>query len=181
MSTCTRCKASCDGYGCAKCVSQLRDLLADLPWWLDELETTATGGGKTSAPVRRTPRYRQPLDGEASLASQIEPYPDDSEPNLGKARVDRQRAAMAHALARGRVNARAAELAERARACLTEWVRDLCETRGLPLPNFDKPHTDAGPNAGQAPWVDASTVHVAAGNPGELCGKCFVYHRGGCL
>ena len=178
MSVCTRCKASCDGYGCPRCTSQLRDLLADLPWWLDELETTATGGGKTSAPVRRTPRYRKPLDGDAHP---ISAFPADEYPSAAHACHDREQAVLRDALARGRVNARASELAERVQACLTEWVRDLCETRGLPLPSFDKPHSDAGPNAGQAPWVDASTVHVAAGNPGELCGECWTWHRGGCL
>ena len=37
---CTRCKAPAELFACARCQSQLRDLLADLPWWLDELETT---------------------------------------------------------------------------------------------------------------------------------------------
>lgn len=177
MTDCTRCGAKSDTYGCPRCVSQLRKLLADLPWWLDQLEITATGRGKTVAPVRRTPRYRKPLDGDAHP---VVAFPKDEYPSDAHALHDREQAVLRDALARGRVHARASDLAEKSRACLTEWVRDLCETRGLPLPNFDKPHTDAGPNAGQAPWVDASTVHVAAGNPGELCGKCFVYHRGEC-
>lgn len=177
MTDCTRCGAKSDTFGCNRCVSQLRKLLADLPWWLDQLEITATGGGKTTAPVRRTPRYRKPLDGDLSP---LVPFPADEYPSAAHAREDRKQAVLRDALARGRVHARASELAEKSRACLTEWVRDLCETRGIEFPTFNEPRSDAGPNDGNAPWMDASTVHVAAGNPGELCGKCFAYHRGEC-
>lgn len=41
------------------------------------------GKTKLGEQVRRTPRYRNHLDGEASLASQIEPYPDEHETDLG--------------------------------------------------------------------------------------------------
>lgn len=178
MTNCVRCKAKSDQFGCPRCTSQLRDLLADLPWWLDELETTATGQGKTAAPIRRTPRYRKPLDGDAHP---ISAFPADEYPSAAHACHDREQAVLRDALAHGRVNARASELAERVQACLTEWVRDLCETRGIELPTFDEPRVvDAGPNDGQAPWVDASTVHVAEGNPGELCGECWTWHRGEC-
>lgn len=178
MTTCTRCHAKSDNFGCHKCLDRLRKMLATLPDWIAELEFTAAGHGRTSAPVRRTPRYRRPLDGDAYP---IAAYPNDSEENLAKAIRDRYDVVLRDALARGRVNARASELMEKVHGVLAMWVRDLCETRGIEPPTFDEPRVvDVGPNDGQAPWVDASTVHVAEGNPGELCGKCFVYHRGEC-
>lgn len=178
MTNCTRCKAPSDAFGCNRCTNKLRAMLADLPWWLTELEATAAGQGKTGGQVRRAPRYRRPLDGEAHP---IAAYPNDREENLAKARHDRGEAVLRDALARGRVNARASELAEKSHAVLMMWVRDLCETRGMPFPTFDAPQArDAGPNDGNAPWIDASTIHVAEGNPGEYCRECWTYHRGGC-
>lgn len=147
-------------------------MLATLPDWLAELETTATGGGKTSAPVRRTPRYRRPLDGDAYP---IAAYPNSNEESVAKAIRDRYDAVLRDALARGRVNARASELAEKVHGALLMWVRDLCETRGIELPTFDEVRVCGESNEAQlpAPWMDASTVHVAEGNPGSIAGSAF--------
>lgn len=178
MTDCVRCKAKSETFGCPRCTDQLRKMLATLPDWLAELETTATGGGKTSAPVRRTPRYRRPLDGDAHP---IAAYPNSNEESVAKAIRDRYDAVLRDALARGRVNARASELTEKVHAVLVCWVRDLCETRGVEFPTFDELRiVDVGPNEGQAPWMDASTVHVAAGDPGEYCGECWTWHQGEC-
>ncbi|WP_142396011.1 hypothetical protein [Mycobacterium kansasii] len=51
--------------------------------FLEWLRDAALGKTKLGEQVRRTPRYRNHLDGEASLASQIEPYPDEHETDLG--------------------------------------------------------------------------------------------------
>lgn len=178
MTECVRCRAKAELFACNRCIDALRKMLADLPWWLARLDESATGQARHGDDSRRTPRYRQHLDGDAHPISS---FPSDHEDNLAKARHDRQEAIMRDALARGRVNARASELAERSHAVLVEWVRDLCETRGVDLPTFDDQRVvDVGPNEGQAPWVDASTVHVAAGNPGGYCEECWTYHNGSC-
>lgn len=178
MNKCARCGAKSDTYGCNHCTAKLRKLLAELPEWLTELEATAAGQAKLGGPVRRSPRYRRPLDGDAHP---IATFPADGEENLAKARHDRQEAVLRDALARGRVNTRAADLLEQAHATLREWVRDLCETCGIDIPTFtDKPRQDAGPNDPQPPWIDASTIHVAEGNPGAYCTECWTYHNGSC-
>ena len=178
MTQCTRCRAKSENFGCQRCANQLRTMLATLPDWIAELEFTAAGQGKVGEVVRRSPRYRRPLEGDAFP---ISAFPNDDEEKLARARHDRGEAVLRDALARGRVNARASELAVKVHGVLVMWVRDLCETRGIAFPTFNEPRVvDAGPNDGQAPWVDASTVHVAEGNPGELCGECWSYHNGSC-
>lgn len=179
MTECARCKSKSDTFGCPRCVDKLRKMLADLPEWLAELDATAAGQAKLGGPVRRSPRYRRPLDGDAHP---IAPFPKDSEENLAKARHDREESVLRDALARGRVNARAAELNDRAHAVLQEWVRDLCETRGIQFPTFTTEPRTAVPIDDQPPppWIDATTIHVAAGNPGTYCPTCWTYHNGVC-
>lgn len=178
VTECVRCKAKSEQFGCPSCVSKLRKLLADLPEWLSELEATAAGQAKMGGTVRRSPRYRQVLDGDAHP---IALFPKDSEENLAKARHDREEAVLRDALARGRVNARAAELNDKAHAVLTEWVRDFCETRGIPFPTFTpQPRVLVVEDQPPPPWIDATTIHVAAGDPGQLCENCDMYHRGEC-
>lgn len=180
MTECTRCKAKSEQFGCPSCVSKLRKLLADLPEWLSELEATAAGQAKMGGTVRRSPRYRQVLDGDAHP---IVPFPKDGEENLEKALCDREEAVLCDALARGRVNARAALLADKAHAVLACWVEDVCKVQGIPVPTFTTPPRPVLPVEDQPPppWIDATTIHVADGNPGRLCNDCFTYHRGGCL
>lgn len=178
MTDCTRCHAKTDTYACTKCTDRLRKMLAELPNWLTELEYTAAGQSKTGDQIRRAPRYRRPLDGDSYP---IAPFPDDNEPNLAKARHDREQAVLRDALARGKVHTRAADLLDKAEAILLEWVRDLCETNKLTPPTPPTPRTPvADPNEPQPPWIDATTIHVADGNPGRLCTNCFTYHRGEC-
>ena len=128
------------------------------PGWLELLEDAVLGQTKLGSSERRTPRYRRNLDGEKLLASQIEllpgerwevvpgparegePWPvkvpTDDEVDLNKARHDRERAALQHALGAARINLRASELLDYSRCVLTEWVRDICETRGVPVPTL---------------------------------------------
>lgn len=181
MPDCVRCKAKSDTYGCHNCVNRLRKMLTELPDWLTELEATAAGLAKHGGPVRRSPRYRRPLNGDAHP---IATFPIDNEENLAKARHDREEAVLRDALARGRVNTRAAELADKAHAILLEWVRDLCESRGITFPTFDvAPHHHPAETDDQPPppWIDASTIHVASGNPGNYCPRCWTHHNGACL
>jgi hypothetical protein len=179
MTECVRCKAKSDQFGCAHCVSKLRKLLADLPEWLAELEATAAGQAKMGGTVRRSPRYRQVLDGDAHP---IALFPKDGEEDLAKAILDRYDAVRRDALSRGRVNARASELADKAHGVLLMWVRDLCETRGIKFPTFTTRPRNTGPVEDQPPppWIDATTIHVDDGDPGQLCEECDMYHRGEC-
>lgn len=180
MTECTRCGAKSDAFGCNRCTNKLRQLLADLPEWLTELEATAAGQAKLGGPVRRSPRHRRPLDGDAHP---IAVFPDERQQDLTQARHDREEAVLRDALARGRVNARASDLADKAHAILHEWVRDLCETRGIDFPRFDTAPPglpELNESQPPPPWIDASTIHVADGDPGQLCTECFTYHRGQC-
>ena len=198
MPECVRCGAKATTFACGRCTHKLRRMLADLPWWLRRLEETATGQARHGDDGRRIPRYRQQLDGDSAEASHIEPMPVDAccaaawdagEPcpthgdgDGKRSRHRRAQTALRHALARGRVNLRASELADSAHSILFEWVRDLCETRGMPLPSvgeletLDAKRSDSGP----PPWLDATDVHVADGDPGEYCWKCLCYHQGEC-
>lgn len=179
MTQCTRCRARCDTYGCPRCVADLRKLLADLPWWLRQLEITATGQSKLGDDGRHTRRPENRLNGDLSPFA---PFPVDEEPNLAKARHEREQAVLLAALASGRVNARAVELADQIRAMLTEWVRDLCETRGIALPTFEAAPVTARHDQGvrTVPMMDADDVHVARGSAGEMCEECWTFHRGEC-
>lgn len=155
---CVRCGGAATTMACKRCTDRLRSLLAELPWWLDELETTVTGQARMGSSVRRTPRYRQALDGEAYPIAEL---PDDGSDNLPKARHEREQAVLRDALARGRVNARASELSEKVHAVLAMWVRDLCETRGIELPRFDR-------STMLARWLHANVTVIAASEDFDL-------------
>ena len=129
-SECRRCGGSAqNSFLCSRCIDEVKCTLAELPWWLGRLTEAAVGqtlmsdnGGRKSAP-------RRDLDGEKSLAECIEPLPVDGD--LNKARRERERLALAHALATGGVNAKASELLGEIADTLGYWCRVLCEARGV--------------------------------------------------
>lgn len=140
-----KCQA-CDGratvFLCGTCTSKLRELLNDMPWWLEVLSDAAVGhvklgdggGGRTTA-------RREPFKGEDGV------LPDCTcghREHLGRSCFDDQtclcddyQPAMSQAkmraqfLAAGGVNARASMRLDKVRNSLTTTVRHLGETRGI--------------------------------------------------
>jgi hypothetical protein len=151
--------------------------------WLDHLRESALGQTKLGESARRSPRYRNALDGERSLASQIDllpgeqwepiegparegdPWPmrepADAEVDLQKARRERQRAALQRALGMGRINLRAAEQLEYAHSVIVEWIRDLCETRKIPTPS--------GTTNELALWLARNVTAIASDEGAAVC------------
>lgn len=163
---CQACKGlSINAYLCGKCTKALRADLADWPWWLNRLIETAVGqarlgdGGRRSARtmhgddsisshIERLPgcrcdaRLRNTVEhdfigplmpGWRRLATD-EASECDCDPLIARRR--RERAALAHALALGHVNAPASDLHDDARNTMGSWVRHLCESRGVGPPEL---------------------------------------------
>lgn len=170
MTECKACGARSQVFLCRDHVAELSDLLGSLVsggtvtervqegrtasgggWWverdrplaglLQHLQEAVVGQvrhGDARGP--RVARRDGHLDGESLLASHIETFPNDDEPNLDAARRQRERAALSHALAQGRLNARAAEVLVKARKMLEAWVDDVAATTGVrftPVSPFD--------------------------------------------
>ncbi len=129
MTDCRHCRASVtDAFLCNRCRDTLRTELAALPWWLERLTETALGQTRMSDNAGRKSAPRKDLDGDAELAACIEALPSGDD--LQKARIARQKLALAHALATGGVNYRASELLAEIADGLAFWCRVLCEARG---------------------------------------------------
>lgn len=83
---CKNCRGEAQNFLCARCESSLRDMLISLArdpqnrrsaGWLEILQDAALGKTKLGSPERRSPRYRQGLDGEQGLSTQIELLPGE--------------------------------------------------------------------------------------------------------
>lgn len=134
MTECQRCGGRAELFLCPRCVNTLEKQLSELPWWLGRLTETAHGRVRMSDNGGRRSARRRDLDGDTELAACIEILPNNRDGDLEKARRDREKRALAHALATGRINARASELLGQVADGLAYWVRVLCEARGLPSP-----------------------------------------------
>lgn len=171
MTKCKRCERATDLFVCKACISELRKRLADLPWWLDRLTETAVGQARLS-PSGRGGR-RPVLHGDDSLVSHVEPFPrdKDSEPTE-KDHQERHQAALWHALALGRANGHASEELDRIGNALSTTIRDMCEHRGLELPEFRTRPSLApvnDPEPAQAYVPDAVTIALP-----DACARCYV-------
>lgn len=132
-ATCQNCTApSRDAFLCRVCTKALRQMLADLPWFIDRLAEAAIGDVRMSADTSHGYRTRYTINGEHNVAhylacfpGNVDELPDDKA--LGR-RYDSARRA---ALAAGGVNERASDLMDAVNNTLTTIVRDLCETRGV--------------------------------------------------
>lgn len=163
-TTCRACKGPAQTFLCAKCTKSARDLLAELPWWIDRLNEAVVGqvklhdGGGSSRPV---------MHGDTDLASHIRTLPGctcveecDCDPLV--ARRKRERAALVHALALGGVNATASDLHAEISNTLGTWIRHLCESRGAQPPQLA--------TAGRmAQWMRSNVDAIAAD---ESAGEC---------
>lgn len=162
---CQACKGqAANAYLCGKCVKQLRDNLAELPFWIDRLIESIVGQVRFGDGGTRPART---MHGDDELASHIESLPgcscDDEctcDPKI--ARGKRQRAALAHALALGRVNANASELHADIANVLETWIRHLCETRSVTIPKL-------ATTVRMARWLHANVSAIAND---EAAGEC---------
>lgn len=159
MTECQRCDAKAhNAFLCGRCETHLHRLLADLPWWLERLTETALGQTRMADNGGRRSARRRDLDGEAELAACIELLPHGEE-DLDKARKAREKAALAHALATGGINARASELLAEIADSLGYWMRVLCEHRGIIPPQLGVSPTLGGM---RARWLADNVKAIAA-------------------
>ena len=170
MTECHRCGGKAhNAFLCSPCQAHLRKLLTEMPWWLDRLTETAIGqtrmsdnGGRKSAP-------RKDLDGDKELAACIEPLPTNKDDDLEKARKAREKAALAHALATGGINARASELLAQIADSLGYWCRVLCEARGI---TYTPTGSSRSFGANHAKWLRINLNAITASEEaGDICGE----------
>ncbi|SHY43817.1 hypothetical protein [Mycobacteroides abscessus] len=171
MTKCKRCDRATELFVCKACVSELRDRLRALPWWLDRLTETAVGQARLS-PSGRGGR-RRVLHGDDTLVSHVEPFPRDKDSApTERDRQERYQAALWHALALGRANGHASDELDRIGNALSTTIRDMCETRGLQVPEFrtqpnPAPANDPEPTRAYVP--DATTAALP-----DACARCYV-------
>jgi hypothetical protein len=142
VTECRRCGAkAANAFLCRRCVEKLTNGLREMPWLLNRLTETAIGQTRMSDNGGRKSARRKDLDGDAELAACIETLPPNKADDLAQARREREQHALAHALASGRINAKASELLSEISDGLGFWVRVLCEQRGIRF----RPHDFIGP------------------------------------
>jgi hypothetical protein len=109
-----------------------------LPGLLQHLQEAAVGQARHgSGTARRVGRRDTHLHGDAVLASHIEVFPNEDETDLDRARKQRERAALAHALSQGGANSRASDLVSQCRKLLDEWAGDVAAATGLRFTPLD--------------------------------------------
>ncbi|UGU31385.1 hypothetical protein LT350_33735 [Mycolicibacterium smegmatis] len=156
MTACQVCEGRAQLFLCLTHITQLRDTLRDLPWWLDRLDETVVGQVKLGDPGRR-----------GTKAHELDAYtgPDAAE-KLAQALAD-GRFRRSVVLALGRVNPKASRLRDRARNELVTWVRHLCETRGAPVPRDIT-------TQGLARWLGKHVQAIAADEAAKECHNAIV-------
>ena len=108
---------------------------------------------------RRSAR-RNGLDGDAILASCIELLPPGDD--LDKARREREKVALRHALATGGVNARASELLGEITDSVAYWCRVIADERGIAYKPWRIRNRPSAPGQNHAEWLRAHLHSIAA-------------------
>jgi hypothetical protein len=163
VTECRRCggKAS-DSFLCARCTRSLGETLGGLPWWLHRLTEAALGHTRMSDNAGRKTARRRDLDGDLELAACIEPLPKVKDDDLDRARREREKAALRHALAAGGINARASELLAEIADSLAYWCRVIAEERGLTYAPWPIRNRPAALGQDHAEWLRAHLHSIAA-------------------
>ena len=178
MTECQRCGANRanNAFLCFRCEKHAKRLLLELPWWLDRLTEAAVGQTRMSDNGGRKSARRKDLDGEKTLAECIEPFPDPNEDDLERARKAREKAALAHALAAGGVNARASELLAEIADALRYWIKVLCEARNATY----TPHRATNVHSlgsSEALWLAGNVAAISASDDAaEIIGDIETHH-----
>lgn len=175
MTECRRCGGKApDAFLCGLCTRSLGKRLAELPWWLHRLTETALGQTRMSDNGGRKSARRNGLDGDALLASCIEPLPADDD--LDKARRQREKNALAHALATGGINARASELLAEIADALGYWCRVLCDERGITYEPWLIRNRPSAAGQNHAEWLRAHLYAIAASESADdISGEIETY------
>ncbi|OHT53432.1 hypothetical protein BKG59_05335 [Mycobacteroides chelonae] len=109
--------------------------------------------------------------------SHVEPFPRDKDTTpTARDHRDRHQAALWHALALGRVNGRASDELDRIDNALSTTIRDMCETRGLEVPEFrtrPRPLPVVAESGARRP-ADRFSLDSAPPARAGLCRRCFV-------
>lgn len=135
---CQSCAApSPNAFLCKRCTADLRQLLADLPWWLERLAEAAVGQVRFGSDGRSSVRQGD------ELSKYIDPRPEKNDQGMLTGRTEGQRRLdrdvtdpklIRRLLAAGGVNADASARFDAIQNTLSTWVRDAFESRGLDLP-----------------------------------------------
>lgn len=130
---CQKCARKCELFLCVQCMLDLRQMLTDMPWWLDRLAETSVGQARLGDPGGRRGH-------KAGLERYADPKPAvDGDGTEGDRRLERDltdRKLRARLLAQGGVNAHASDLFDEVQNMLGSWVRDVCERRGVDVPHI---------------------------------------------
>ena len=160
---------------CPKCEQLAKRLLLELPWWLDRLTEAAVGQTRMSDNGGRKSARRKDLDGEAELAACIELLPKGDD--LEKARKEREKAALAHALAAGGVNARASELLAEVADSLRYWIKVLCDARNAAYAPYRSPLVFSL-GSGEALWLAGNVAAISASEDAmDIIGDIETHHE----
>jgi hypothetical protein len=133
-TTCQTCGGrATDAFLCRNCQAELRDMLTDLPWWIDRLAETSIGQANLGDGARRTTSEPRGLVEYADATAAT----DGMGGTEGDRRLERDLTAgkfgRDKVLAAGRVNPRASRLLDMVQNSLVTTIRDLCESRGVDL------------------------------------------------
>ncbi|AMT73976.1 hypothetical protein ABG82_18960 [Mycobacteroides immunogenum] len=107
--------------------------------------------------------------------SHVEPFPRDKDTTpTPRDHRDRHQAALWHALALGRVNGRASDELDRIGNALSTTIRDMCETRGIEVPEFRTRPTPLP--IGELESTPPVEFNVDSAPPARAgaCRRCFV-------
>ncbi|QFG09099.1 helix-turn-helix DNA binding protein [Mycobacterium phage ThulaThula] len=156
MTACQVCEGRAQLFLCLTHITQLRDTLRDLPWWLERLDEAVVGQVRLGDPGRRGTKSHE-LDAYSG--------PDGAEKLAQALRDGRFRRSAVLAL--GRVNPKASRLRDRAHNELVTWVRHLCETRGAPVPRDIT-------TQGLARWLGKHVQAIAADEAAKECHNAVV-------
>lgn len=131
--TCQRCSAKCELFLCTRCILDLRQMLTDMPWWLDRLAETSIGQARLGDPGGRR-SHKTGLEKYADPKPAVDGDGTEGDRRLEKDLSDRK--LRARLLAQGGVNAHASDLFDEVQNMLGSWVRDVCERRGVDVPHI---------------------------------------------
>jgi hypothetical protein len=177
---CQSCSAPApNAFICKRCAAELRQLLADLPWWIERLAEAAVGQSKLGDGGRSSRRESD------ELSKYTDPRPERTDEGFATGRSEGQRRLerdladpklVARLLAAGGVNASASTRLEIVGNTLTTWVRDMCESRGVDLP----PQLAKGNRTGIATCLGCArwlSVNLGAILVGEDAGRFLAEMR----
>lgn len=155
MTKCQSCGGRAQLVLCGRCEAKIREILREMPWWLDRLTETAVGHARLGTPVRRARAAPKHFRGDDSPIAEFPQDDDQTTTSDVEALRQRHIAVRRQALAMGGVHPSASELLDTITNMLSTWIRDICETRSVEPPAL----RHAKP---MGAWLAARTNTIAA-------------------